>query len=775
MKKSTIILLILTSALALTVFYQFIQFRKSCDWQLLYQSQHPKKANNLDQILFLNDIHLNYAAFSPKDHSGTAAFSAHLPGLAVLKGEHRSDERSLHLSGDEIIVAAWIPQQLVERYRPTLLELTLLSGRRVQFEVLAVPGPTGILDAFARMTEERLLSRTPHGTLLQKVMTAPGPGKEFRTVTLDLTAAPAGYDGVLLRFTPVGKKRYLRLKLKDIRLLNKQYKIVEDMPRMDYLDFGYELQRKLKSVFLRPGSAITYIIRTGTIPGPVIMDGYLGREVAPGNNKPVMFQIEVNGQTVLEKEVTKGLPRFKIRLSPRNNRLEITFCISGAGLAGALGNICFYRPSGSDEKRHVVFYLIDALRADKGGITQPLMESQFKNGAIFTSAYANATRTADSLPVIFSGKFKRLLVDHPHDVPFVAEEERLLAEYFKSRGYITAAFINNPWLFQANASQGFDFIQYCWVTVDKPSPFPSPEEYANAKYGRLERYLHQFVRQNKNKPLFIYIHTMEPHVPYETPRAMRHYSAGAPPAVLNELFEKVTLSPVYPSLPGPTPVQLKTLKALYKDQVLAADTFFKKIHAYLEMEGVINPRTLTLLASDHGERFYEHKSWIHGPPDIYNEVVRVPLMLKGPGITAGVYNQNVQLADIYPTVVEWLGGDPPNGLSGRSLLNNTSYERAVYIDGVTPKESIHVHYAYIHNNQKVIVNGDIIEVYLLDRDPGETLNLAGNPEYKELVARARVFYRKLEARSASPGKSRKKGRRLTKQEKQQLKTLGYIK
>ena len=423
----------------------------------------------------------------------------------------------------------------------------------------------------------------------------------------------------------------------------------------------------------------------------------------------------------------------------------------------------------------MVLYLIDALRADKCGIDEKIFETHFKEGAIFESAYANAARTGDSLPALFSGKYKFTLVKKDEKVPYVREKEFLLAEYFKSRGYTTAAFINNPWLHRTNASQGFDFINHCWDHVKQASAFPSEQDYVHLKYGQMEKYLDEFVQRNKDKPLFIFIHTMEPHVPYEPPETMRKYSKAADPGILNTLFKKVTQSPSYPGLTDPDARQLKVLKSLYKDQVLIANDFFRRIYGYLQAQSVIDPSTLLILTSDHGERFYEHKSWIHGPPDLYNEVLRIPLMVKGPGIVPGTYGENVQLVDIYPTIIDWLTrpGDRfyrhPADLVGNSLIGKkiTFSGRVIYADG-TGKD---FQYAYIKDKMKVVMDGEKVEVYDLDTDPGETVNLSKDLRYVKWIAAAKAYREKFKI---DAGKEKKKRRGISEQERQRLKTLGYV-
>ena len=792
MKK---LLKILASLLLLTVLflaYQVLNSRKACQWKTAYnpdESKSNEKKNHknlLRQILFLNDIYRNYDSFSPSEHdSPVNKYSACLSGLSVLKGEKKQKNKDLVIVGREIVIAAWKPGELIKRNHLDLLELELRTSRNIGIEVLAVQETRGILNKLITSVSENIFRRIPAGVSLYKTALQADKERQFQRISIDLSKEfneGNKNDGILIKINPRGKKKKVRVKIRNLHLLNREFKIIEDMPQLDYFKYGGVKRRLIESIFLRAGSTLTYSVSISKKNDPgkhphrtIYLDGYLGSI----GKKPLTFKISVNesDKPLVLKKVSKGVHYFRSAVEPLKGNLKLKISVEGErGGTGALGNLSLYRTFKEKEKRNVVLYLIDALRADKCGIKQKVFETGFKNGAVFASAYANATQTADSLPTLFSGKYKFTLVEKNEELPYVSEKEFLLAEYFKSRGYTTAAFINNPWLHRSNASQGFDFINHCWKHVKQASAFPSGEDYVNLKYGEMETYLDEFVQKNKNKPLFVFIHTMEPHVPYEPPEKMRKYSADADPGILNTLFQKVTQSPSYPILTDPDAKQLTVLKSLYKDQILIADDFFKRIYNYLETESVLNPSSLLILTSDHGERFYEHKSWIHGPPDVYNEVLRIPLMIKGPGIISGTYNKNVQLVDIYPTIIDWFGARAagaffphPTGLAGNSLIDKkvTFNHRVIYADGTGKAPQ----FAFIKDKMKVVVDGDKIEVFDLERDPGETANLSKDLRHKGLISAAKAFRKRFKI---DAGKEKKKRRDISEAERRRLKTLGYV-
>jgi arylsulfatase A-like enzyme len=769
---------LLLAALILT--YQLLDSRKPCRWKSAREpADYIKKTtgkNHLHHILFFNDMYQNYDSFSPRDNLPKTKFTAHLSSLSVLKGKKEIKHGFLLVTGKEIVIAAWDITRLMKSHHLDLIELELLTSRNAAIDVFAVPKTTNIIDKIKTSFNETILGQIPQGDSIKQTSFAAGKNRPFKTIPIHLTKMP-GPDktppaGILVKVKPIRKNK-VKVKIKNVRLLNHGFKIYEKMPHLDYFKYGGVDRRQLKSVFIPAGSTLTYTIpieaaANRALPQKLFLDGYLGSV----EGKPLTFKISINKKTVVLRETStgKGVSFFKSEIEPRQLNLKLAITVSGqSGGTGVIGNMSLYRNFAG--QRNVVFYLVDAFRADKCGIREDLFANHFKGGAIFTTAYANASRTADSLPGIFTGKYKFTLVDRDKDIPHVDEKEYLLAEYFKTRGYTTAAFINNPWLERSNTSQGFDWVNHCWEHVPKASAFPGKKDYNNMKYGDMIKHLREFVQQNKHKPVFIYIHTMETHIPYEPPREMRKYSANADPAVLKTLFKKLYPLPAYHQLAAAAEF-IKVLKSLYKDDVLIAHDFFKKVYEYLEAESIVNRSSLFILTSDHGERFYEHGSWVHGPPDVYNEVLRIPLMIKGPGIKPGVYDKNVQLVDIYPTIMDWLGDKPPKDLVGTSLMSyvNKNEEglnnRIIYIDGTGDFP----HYAFIKGKIKVIINGNKIEVYDLKSDPDETVNLQTDPRFKELIAEAKAFRKKFK----KTGKPLKKRRRLSEQEKQRLKTLGYI-
>jgi arylsulfatase A-like enzyme len=147
--------------------------------------------------------------------------------------------------------------------------------------------------------------------------------------------------------------------------------------------------------------------------------------------------------------------------------------------------------------------------------------------------------------------------------------------------------------------------------------------------------------------------------------------------------------------------------------------------------------TVVIFTSDHGEEFMEHGSIVH-TKTLYDEVLRVPLIFRGPGIPRGGRVRSMAaLIDIVPTVLGLLGIASPPGLDGVDLAaywkDDATPERLLeiqtnWIDGARGKRGIRT------PTRKLIVSLETgaKEYYDLVSDPAETENLYPDPGAEEL-------------------------------------------
>ncbi len=170
------------------------------------------------------------------------------------------------------------------------------------------------------------------------------------------------------------------------------------------------------------------------------------------------------------------------------------------------------------------------------------------------------------------------------------------------------------------------------------------------------------------------------------------------------------------------------IRELYAADVRYVDAAIGRIVDTLEELGIYD-ETLIVLTSDHGEEFWEHDSFEHGH-SLYDEVLRVPLIMTGPGITEeGEIKAPVSIESIFATILGACGiGFDRESVSSTSLTakaaEGSDRERAETIaaGGVLYYESrqaiVSEKYKYIRST----ITGKE-ELYDLLTDPGERVSI----------------------------------------------------
>jgi arylsulfatase A-like enzyme len=168
------------------------------------------------------------------------------------------------------------------------------------------------------------------------------------------------------------------------------------------------------------------------------------------------------------------------------------------------------------------------------------------------------------------------------------------------------------------------------------------------------------------KPVLFYFHPMEPHAPYEPDAAARRGIVGEPPAGSSEAVvnAKVMAAGRWPELSSD---EVRFMAALYDAEVAALDRRLRRVFRRLRTRGLLE-HAIVVVTADHGEEFGEHGEFQHGRT-LYQESVRIPLIMVGPGLPAGrVVDQPVSIVDVAPTILDLVGLPVEPRFEGRSLL-----------------------------------------------------------------------------------------------------------
>ena len=476
------------------------------------------------------------------------------------------------------------------------------------------------------------------------------------------------------------------------------------------------------------------------------------------------------------------------------------------------------KKQGASEKINVLFVLLDAVRADHLGCygypknTTPNIDRLAAQGAVFEKAYAQSSHTLESVPSLLTSTYPST---HAIKTQTTALPDKLftLPQFFKSAGYKTAIFSVNPYVSAAYGyHRGID--DFYWLDRDSikinktvlgyiiqtAKRFPRLEKTANAllrlgllfypqkcslKSGdpsAMTAKAAGWIRKHHQDPFFLYLHYDGGHNPYISPYKDM-FDPGYSGSPVDDFPEKMGM--FYPYTKGtPLPKEKRSnLIAQYDGQIFYHDQCLDKLFKLLS-ELDIKDQTLVVLTSDHGEEFFEHEGWGHGQ-SVFEETIHVPLVFYSPMmIGAGQRIPHlVELVDIFPTLLD-LCEIPvhdmlPYKIDGISLVSSFKQESPPPLRSAVLSELTQGgHSARCLRTEKY----KVIEIsagmrtlrlaYDMEHDPGEKQDIyeKDNKQIQSLFSRLENI---LKAASNKAFKIKKT--RLDEKQKEQLRSLGYLK
>lgn len=373
-----------------------------------------------------------------------------------------------------------------------------------------------------------------------------------------------------------------------------------------------------------------------------------------------------------------------------------TVALVAATLA-LIGWRCWQSPIRADGP--IILVSIDTLRADRlpaygyQHVSTPAIDALVTDAVLFERAYAHSPQTLPSHTSILSG---RLPFTHGvrDNLGFtVSPDERLLPHLLGERGFATAGIVSSFVLRrEVGIGEGFDFY-------DSQMPVASPEmsiaqvqRDGAASLAVAERWLDT----QRSPRLFLFFHLYEPHKPYAPPSRYAQY-------------------------------------APYDGEIAYADEIVGRLLESLRARGLYDGATIIVL-SDHGEGLGDHGEQEHGI-FLYDESIRVPLIIKLPGNLAGGHRvaQPVQQIDLVPTILDLIGAERSDGLRGRSLRPLLTRRGGSVPEQDIYSEALYSRYHFGWSELTALTDARFRfiqapqeELYDLVRDPGERENIAGD-------------------------------------------------
>ena len=375
---------------------------------------------------------------------------------------------------------------------------------------------------------------------------------------------------------------------------------------------------------------------------------------------------------------------------------------------------------------NVLLISYDTLRADHLGLygyqrdTSPELDRFGQSAVVFDNAISQSASTYPSHMSLFQSR---------HASRVVAEAP-MLAQILNAAGYATAGFTGG-----GNVSKSFGFDR----------GFGVYEEVAHRE--GLEELMPKFqswVRDHRDVPFFVFLHTYDVHHPYDPPEPFQsmflsEYEGEVTGPSTGTWLNKIRRIGAFADFEGEVVLSAEDrekIRALYDGGVRYADGYLKQIFGLLA-ELSIWDDTIVIFLSDHGEEFWEHGSVLHSFT-VFQEVIRVPLIFKLPNQRRGGtrVEQQVRLLDVAPTVLDLLDIPKPETMLGQSLVPaiEGGSNAVVAVSEMERFKSL------IEAPLKLIVDSSARELTLFDlsTDPGETTDIS-----KDHVDTTRRLYRQL--------------------------------
>lgn len=393
-----------------------------------------------------------------------------------------------------------------------------------------------------------------------------------------------------------------------------------------------------------------------------------------------------------------------------------------------------------------ILITVDSLRydfvfGDRRDFELPTLDRLAEQGVVFDRAYANAPYTADSFTAILGGTHpwtygtatEGFEAERPHIVePFAATTGDTLGVYTNpflgpafdyDRGYDTYVegtsgrdgVLNRLRQFVVETippeSRVYKAIRWSHRTVTSTlgtelegKPYPD----AQAVNKTFQEWL-----RDASDPQFAWLHYMDVHSPFYPHEGTRS----------GDIDEREALKTFYAANKRPeavSPEEVELLETLYIGELQYLDRQLASLLDHIDEE-LGHEQPTILFTSDHGEAFNEHGFCFH-PKELYEELVRIPFIVRGPGFESGRVKTPVSTIDIFPTLVAEAGLEIPEAVEGHPIQelpeerDDPRYVYAQAIDDETTK-------AMVTDGQHKLIaelNTDEREAYDLIADPAET-------------------------------------------------------
>lgn len=406
--------------------------------------------------------------------------------------------------------------------------------------------------------------------------------------------------------------------------------------------------------------------------------------------------------------------------------------------------------------RNLVLISVDTLRHDALAVydpespPRPHLDALAERSRVFTHAHAPAPWTLPSQASLLTGLYPdrhgatELRQKLDPDVPHLASS--LAAAGFETIAFTDGGYVH-PWFGFGVGFARYDEMIYdeSWPAHELPREGDTHPVHGADLFDRAVALLSQ--RKAEEAPLFLFLQTYGVHDYFKLhPWAVEEVSGAGAAEGRGPDGEPLRSEQDYlDCLLGKAVCSegdWATLGALYAAEVANLDAGVGRLLAALEASPLADS-TLVVLVSDHGEGFDVARHRIHHGGRVHEDLIRVPMLISGPGVVPGVSDAPVSLIDVAPTLLDLVGAPAPEGLDGESLKPLLGGGRPAGPRTLYAMEHFHhwdeggrrdarevqakpISLAVIHRDLWYIQGPEGEQLYDMAADPRQTKNLVGD-------------------------------------------------
>lgn len=436
---------------------------------------------------------------------------------------------------------------------------------------------------------------------------------------------------------------------------------------------------------------------------------------------------------------------------------------------------------------NVLFISIDDLRPELNcygakHMVSPNIDRLAAEGMIMNRAYVQQALCGPTRASLLTGlrpdstRMYDLTTDFRDRVPNAVT----LPQYFKNKGYYTASFSK---IFHVNDRQSWSVPE--WVPT-KPA-YALQESLDNfitsngRRYGPLyeiadlpdnaypdgetAEHVVKVLNEVKDKPFFLAVGFLRPHLPFNAPR--KYWDLYDPAKIV---LPDTLLPKNIPALAqmGVGTGELRQYAGVPKSWPFPPDLARKYTHGYYASVSYMDAQvgkvldelrrlgldknTVVVLWGDHGWKLGEYG--LFGKRDNMETDLRAPLIISTPEMRAGgnkkpsikpglISNAMIEFIDIYPTIAEAAGLPKPAGIQGESFYRlfskpDQDFKEVVYSQNIRPGGLMGYtmrtkRYRYTEYHKTGVKEPLAYELYDEEKDPGELNNVAGDKRYAQVM------------------------------------------